>query len=308
MTAGSRSARQLASSNRMSTPAHPIPYGVLTKPAVLSRDTICISCRHRLAHQTRHYAAAAAAVAEQPAPTQQNPPNPPVTQTEPRKAYRVLASPVLSRAPLLTRELTSFEKAFYLYQKRLNERLALPFTQYFYFKDRTAGVAEWKRKIKVRKTAAKDIGVYTAHGDEAWNDEVLVGDKTSEPESQVEALIRDAEGKDIVESKPMGDALDGEAVTGDAKAGEGVRKDVGLEGTVQRPESRITEADKGNDMTSLSRKLDRSLYLLIKNKAGFWRFPEDRVYGRENVHQVRQLLSLVEGATLMTLSRHRNVS
>lgn len=117
---------------------------------------------------------------------------------------------------------------------------------------------------------------------------MLVGDRTAEPDSQVDALIRDAEGKDIVESTLVGDASDGEAVTGDAKLGEGVRKEVGLEGTVPRPEPRVTQADKTNDMKSLSRKLDRSLYLLVKNKDGRWRFPEDRVYGRENLHQVRQ--------------------
>lgn len=174
-----------------------------------------------------------------------------------------------------------------MYQKRLNERLAIPFTQYLYFKDRTPALQEWKRKRAARKAAAKDIGVYSGYGAEAWNDEVLVGDKTSEPETQVEALIRDAEGKDTVESKPVGDAAGGEAVTGDAKAGEGVRKEVGVEGAVQRPQPRITDADRQNDMKSLSRKLDRSLYLLFKGKDGYWRFPEDRVYGRENLHQVR---------------------
>lgn len=266
-------------------PVHPS----LTGLSVFTRDTICTSCRHRLAHQTRRYAAAAA-VAEAPASAQQEPPNSPVTQTGPRKAYRVLASPVLSRPPLITRDLTPFENAFYLYQKRLNERLALPFTQYFYFKQRTPGNTEWKRKIRARRTAAKDIGVYNAYDDEAWNDEVLVGDETSKPQAQVEALIRDAEGKDIVESKPVGDTLDGVAVTGDPKAGEGVRKELGLEGSVPRPEPRVTEADNQNDMKSLSRKLDRSLYLLVKNKDGRWRFPEDRVYGRENLHQVRRTL------------------
>lgn len=165
----------------------------------------------------------------------------------------------------------------------------MPFTQYFYYKKRTPAVAEWKRKIRARKTAAKDIGVYSAYGEEAWNDEVLVGDKTSEPQSQIEALVRDAEGKDIVEAQPVGNAEGGEAITGDPKAGEVARKEVGQEGEIPRPQSRTTEADKKNDTKSLSRKLDRSLYLVIKNKDGRWRFPEDRVYGRENLHQVRMV-------------------
>ncbi|EMC98889.1 hypothetical protein BAUCODRAFT_120182 [Baudoinia panamericana UAMH 10762] len=231
----------------------------------------------------------AAVVEDQPAvPHETRHPNPPVTAKGPRKAYRLLASPVLSRPPLLTRDLTSFEKAFYLYQKRLNERLALPFTRYFYYKKGTPSDEEWKRKIRARKAAARDIGVYTAYGPEGWNDEVLVGDRTADRESIMEALARDAEGKDIVENERAGDAdKDGQAVTGDARAGEGQRKEL-QKIVVEGPMPRITEADRTNDQRSLSRKLDRSLYLLIKNKEGQWRFPEDRIYGRENLHQAAE--------------------
>lgn len=213
-----------------------------------------------------------------------------MTQTGPRKAYRVLASTVLSRPPLLTRNLTPFEKAFYLYQKRLNERLALPFTRYFYYKKGTPADVEWKRKQKVRKTAARDIGIYSGYGPEAWNDEVLIGDATAEHSSQVAALIRDAEGKDIVEAEPVGDSdAGGVEVSGNEKEGEGVRKPIGQQIAIERPMPRITEADKTNDLRSLNRKLDQSLYLLMKTKDGRWRFPEDRVYGRENLAQVWHL-------------------
>ncbi|KAK3635806.1 hypothetical protein LTR56_014512 [Elasticomyces elasticus] len=270
MNAGQQSARRIAASNG-------------------PRDTVCFSCRTRIAYQTRRHAATAAAVAEEPSvPTQQRHPNPPVTAKAPRKVFQVLASPVLSRPPLLTRELTSFEKAFYLYQKRLNERLALPFTRYFYYKEGTPGDIEWKRKIKARKTAARDIGVYAAYGDEGWNDEVLVGDKTADRETTVEALVRDAEGKDIVDAETVGDAdKGGLAVTGDARAGEGQRREL-TKIDIERPVPRVTEADQKGDMKSLSRKLDRTLYLLVKNKEGRWRFPEDRIYGKENLHQAAE--------------------
>ncbi|TKA73022.1 hypothetical protein B0A55_07048 [Friedmanniomyces simplex] len=214
--------------------------------------------------------------------------NPPVTAKAPRKAYQLLASPVLSRPPLLTRELTSFEKAFYLYQKRLNERLALPFTRYFYYKEGTPSDAEWKSKIRARKTAARDIGVYSAYGDEGWNDEVLVGDKTAERQSVIEALVRDAEGKNIVEDEPVGDAdKEGMALTDDARAGGEQRREL-TKAEVERPVARVTEADRTNDMRSLSRKMDRTLYLLVKNREGRWIFPQDRVYGKENLHQAAE--------------------
>ena len=261
--------------------------------APFSRDTVCLTCRHRLAHQSIRNAATAAAVADNssapapPPPRQTTPrPNPPVTAKGPKKAYRLSASPVLSRPPLITRDLTSFEKAYYLYQKRLNERLALPFGRYFYYKKGTPGDEEWKRKIKARQTPAKDIGVYNAYGDEKWNDEVLVGDKLAERESVVEALIRDAEGKSIIEDERVGDAdKDGRAVTGDARAGEGPRKELSKV-TVERPAPRITEADRKGDLRSLSRKMDRTLYLVVRGQDGRWKFPEDRIHGRENLHQV----------------------
>lgn len=229
-------------------------------------------------------------MAEEPPNTQAKPQNPPVTATGPKKAFQLKCSPVLSRPPVITRELTSFEKAFFLYQKRLNERLALPFTRYFYTKKETPADVEWKRKRPARRgTAARDIGAYNAYDDEKWNDEVLVGSNLGEPEDITEKLIRDAEGKDIIEGEPQGDAeTGGQAISGDARAGEGAQKPV-AEVNVERPVPRITEADQQNDVKSLNRKLDRSLYLLMQNKDGEWRFPEDRVYGRENLHQVRDI-------------------
>ena len=248
-----------------------------------SNTTICASCLHRL---SRRHATSAAALASQPEqPHHQDPSLPPETQTAPRKAHRLLASTVLSRPPLLTRDQSPFEKAFYLYQKRLNERLALPFTRYFYFKQGSPADEEWKRKQRARLTAARDIGVYSGYGEEAWNDEVLVGDGTAEPDSLVQALIRDAEGRDIVDAEPAESG--GQEVSGE---GEGVSKEVGQKVAIEKPMPRITEADQKGDLRSLSRKLDRSLYLLVQKEDGRWRFPQDRVYGRENLHQVRPSL------------------
>ena len=175
----------------------------------------------------------------------------------------IQAGVILSRPPILTRPLHPFEKAFYLYQKRLNERLVLPFTRYFYYNKDTPGEVEWKRKIKKRLTPARDIGVYNAYGKEAWNDEVLVGDRVVEEAEQVEALVRDAESTG--------------AVLGDGE--------VEVKRQVDRPLPRYTEADQRGDVRSLERRLARTLYLVVKGPWG-WRFPFARLVGKEDLARV----------------------
>ena len=62
----------------------------------------------------------------------------------------IKAGVVLSRPPLMTAEEHPFETAFHLYQRRLNERLALPFTQYFHFKKGTPAFEHWRTKRRER--------------------------------------------------------------------------------------------------------------------------------------------------------------
>ena len=169
----------------------------------------------------------------------------------------------------MTRDLTPFEKSFFLYQRRLNERLALPFTRYFYYQRGTPGDIEWKRKIKERKTPARDIGEYNPYGDEGWNDELLVGDGVSEPEDQVESLLKDAE----VEVKERG--VQGE--------GEVVKKE-----EVERPMPRVTEADRAGDLKSLNRALQKTLYLVVSTGQGQWEFPSAELAMQESLHTVSQ--------------------
>lgn len=226
--------------------------------------SICRSCRDSI---SRNYASAAAVAVQTEDQVSQH--IPPMAQGLPSTAYAVNASVVLSRPPQITRDLHPFESAFFLYQKRLNERLALPFTRYFYFKKRTPADLEWKRKMKQRLTPARDIGRYQGYGDEAWNDELLVGAKESEMEWQVERLLEDA-------------ATDGRQV-GEAEQ-KGMKKIEREE--FDKPMPRRTEADEKNDTKSLNRALQRTLYLLVKNKEGRWEFPQDRLK-EENLHGVR---------------------
>ncbi len=124
--------------------------------------------------------------------------------------------------------------------------------------------------MKERATPARDIGRYNAYGEEGWNDEVLVGDRTGEPEEIMEKLVGDA----AVEVK------------GRAEAGEEVRV---LE--VERPLPRRTGADVGGDLRSLNRALERTLYLLVRRgerKKGEpeWCLPGGELGKKESLHTV----------------------
>ncbi|KAH0034418.1 50S ribosomal subunit L30, partial [Aureobasidium melanogenum] len=258
MNSGQRTARRLVASSTRTTP-----------------ESVCNSCLARISqHRSASTAAAVAPEASTSSQVSQNASAAPAI----RPAYQLRTGVVLSRPPVLTRSLHPFEKAFFLYQKRLNERLALPFTRYFYYKKGTPGEREWKRKIALRKTPARDVGVYNAYSESGWNDEVLVNDQTSEPESQVEALIRDAEG------------TDGEA---------GAKRETSQDIVVQRPLPRVTEQDQKGDQTSLNRLLDRTLYLLVKNKNGIWRFPEDEIKGPEGLDQAAERIIVQAGGINM---------
>ena len=187
-----------------------------------------------------------------------------ISNTATQQVYSIKAGIVLSRPPVITRDLTSFEKAFYFYQRRLNERLALPFTRYFYYQKDTPADLDWKRKIKERLTPSRDIGVYNAYGKEAWNDELLVGAKESEPQEQVDALLKDA----VVEE-------------GDDSSGSSARTEA-----VEQPMPRVTDADRQADLRSLNRALMRTLYLIVQGQDGAWRFPSGGLMGKENLKRV----------------------
>ncbi|KAL9005387.1 MAG: hypothetical protein Q9188_001829 [Gyalolechia gomerana] len=231
---------------------------------------------HRLA-STATASAAHIGPIEPPPSGRALPTNTPSTSL--RTVYKTKASVMLSRPPLLTRDLTPFEKAYFLYQKRLNERLALPFTRYFYYQKGTPGDVEWKRKIKERQTPARDIGRYNAYANEGWNDEVLMGARESEPEEQVEALLRDAEV---------------EVPRGEGEEGAEVKKEV-----VAKPMPRVTEADRVGDTKSLDRLLQRTLYLVVRKGDGRWWFPSDGLVGKESLHTAAERILVQTGGLNM---------
>ncbi|PYH96974.1 CAF1 family ribonuclease [Aspergillus ellipticus CBS 707.79] len=241
MSSGSNGARRVAS---------------LLRPAI-SDPRVCRSCQETLVR--RNYASAATQASPEP------PSTPTSTFPVVKPAYTINAGVVLSRPPQITRDLTDFEKSYYFYQKRLNERLTLPFTKYFYFKRGTPADEDWKRKIRERRTPSRDIGNYDAYSPEAWNDELLVGSPEAEPAHQVEALVSDAES------------------TVNATSQDTSKKE-----EIPRPYSRVTEADSKGDLKSLNRALQRTLYLLVQSKEGYWKFPSSPVEVDETLRQAAE--------------------
>jgi large subunit ribosomal protein L46 len=156
---------------------------------------------------------------------------------------------------------------------------------------------EWKRKIKQRLTPAREIGRYKGYGDEAWNDEILVGAHESDFQWQVDRLIEDAEQTGIENQPTEG---------GEQAAVVSTRKKMERE-PVERPSPRITEADEKNDVRSLNRMLQRTLYLLVQNKEGRWALPQAPLE-KETLHAVRASTDPAVMVKMLTCCRPRSAS
>ncbi|ESZ90195.1 hypothetical protein SBOR_9419 [Sclerotinia borealis F-4128] len=207
---------------------------------------------------------------------------PPVTPSPGTTTYKISAGIIISRPPLLTQTATPFEKAFYLYQKRLNERLVLPFTRYFYHKKDQPADIEWKARVKERNgVAGRDIGSYKAYGDDGWNDEVLIGGEESK----------------IGEWEDM--------------AGKLVEDGMGEEGERVKLESR--EGTGEEDRRSLARKMEETVYLVVKGKrmrtnregeeveVDVWEFPRGDMQGNEALHTAAErILQQTAGSNMNT--------
>ena len=186
--------------------------------------------------------------------------------THPKATHKLKAGIILTRAPLLTRALQPFETSFFLYQKRLHERLSAPFHAETYFKEDTAVALDWAIKLKERQgTPAKDIGAYRPQSRSLVRDEEEVGSTLDGEESIREALVLDAEvrvsedGEEIPEAERV---------------------------PVEPPRPRRTEADEKGDARRLDRELDRTLYLVVQGKDGAWGFPCADVLTSETLHEV----------------------
>lgn len=182
---------------------------------------------------------------------------------------------ILTRAPLLTRPLADFEQSYFFYQKRLNERLTMPFITSVYFKPDTPALIDWNMKVKDRKgTVAKELGVYNGKASTAWDDELAVGDGLSKHDKAVELLLKDAVMRvsDDAEIIPEEDRAPPEALA-----------------------PRVSEADIKGDQTRLDRAMERTLYLVVRKagrKKDVWEFPAAGLSTEENLHEVSFVPSL----------------
>ncbi|KAF9541230.1 54S ribosomal protein L17 mitochondrial [Mortierella hygrophila] len=162
-------------------------------------------------------------------------------------SQRIVAGAVVSRQPLILRDLTPFEKEYFLYQKNLERDHAAAFGADFYFKKGSVAERRWKQQEAERQAAASGAtststgakGSKSSKGAEAVQDEVTEEDRVAALEAKIQF------------------------------------------------NDRITDADRKNDVRSLERALARTLYLIVKKPRDqhAWQFPQGGVRVCENLQE-----------------------
>ncbi|KAG0379287.1 54S ribosomal protein L17 mitochondrial [Mortierella sp. AD032] len=162
-------------------------------------------------------------------------------------SQRIVAGAVVTRQPLILRDLSPFEKEYFLYQKNLERDHAAAFGAEFYFKKGSVAERRWKQQEAEKQAAAS--GVSTSAG--------AKGSKSS--------------------SKGASEVPD-EVTEEDRVAA--------LQAKIQFND-RITDADRTNDVRSLERALARTLYLIVKKprEQHAWQFPQGGVRVCENLQE-----------------------
>jgi large subunit ribosomal protein L46 len=147
------------------------------------------------------------------------------------------AALLLTRQPIVTPELSALERVYYNYQEELERRIMWTFPHYYYFKK---GSLSERRFIKAQKgPVSKQPNVLYEKGEP----DVV---HNRERKHKQDVIIP----KEEYEESSMSD----------------ISRPV-------EPNSRITEADKANDTTSLERALPRTLHLLVKDSKQGWKLP-----------------------------------
>lgn len=159
----------------------------------------------------------------------------------------VISSTVLLvRNPVITRDLPAFEDQYYKYQNELWKRLMWTFPRWFYYRPGTLGDQRFKELNK--------RPVYN-------NPNLEFTDGRPDLKHQRDRRFK----QEIKLPKTYKQAEDGSEIVDEDTVDAMSRKII--------PNSRITKADESKDLTSLERKLSRSLYLVISKDGKKWELP-----------------------------------
>lgn len=134
----------------------------------------------------------------------------------------------------------------------------------------------------------REIGRVNRGGPFEWDDELLIeeGSKLADPDSIRERLYLEAESR-VSE--------DGERLSFEDRL------------RIERPLGRETDGDRTGDVTRLDRKLDRTLYLVVRKEGtGFWQFPKTVVQPDEVLHEVCLFVCLCFLDVNSSISRPHN--
>ncbi|KAG0210195.1 54S ribosomal protein L17 mitochondrial [Mortierella sp. GBA30] len=164
---------------------------------------------------------------------------------------RIVAGAVVSRQPLIVRDLTPFEQEYFLYQKNLERESAAPFGAEFYFKKGSVAERRWKQQEAERLASQSTFG--------------------SSSQSSGKA------------SAATGSVSQGEGGEEDISEEDRV---AAMEAKIEFND-RFTDADRKNDVRSLERALTRTLYLIVKKPRDqhAWQFPQGGVRVCENLQE-----------------------
>ncbi|KAF9168254.1 54S ribosomal protein L17 mitochondrial [Actinomortierella ambigua] len=167
---------------------------------------------------------------------------------------RIVAGAVVSRQPLILRDLLPFEQEYFQYQKDLERDHAAPFAAEFYFKKGSVAERRW-RQSEADRMAAQKAGGAGAKAAEA---------SSSSSSSSAAATEAGGEDEDMTEEERV----------------------AAQEAKVEFND-RVTEADRKNDIRSLERALARTLYLIVKKPRDqhAWQFPQGGVHVTENLQE-----------------------
>ncbi|KAJ2358085.1 hypothetical protein IWW50_001799 [Coemansia erecta] len=162
----------------------------------------------------------------------------------------VRAALVLQRDPIVVQQAAGFEAAADQYFDWLEYMSAEKFPREFFFKQGSSAEGKWEELDQVRAST--------------W-----YFDSASKPKSP--------SGKKAARAKAEDEEAEDDARDEVSSAGKG--------GQTVDVQPRETQADRENDDRSLERKLDRTLYLVVKDAQGQWVFPQSAVQGEELLHE-----------------------